>query len=90
MEIKELYEYLCDDFKVEKEKSFKLQENPYNNLKNNKVDVTEYSVDGEIFYIDNDNKVYKLIVNSFTHNLAEQVGYFDKKTIFLYKTIKKN
>lgn len=81
---------LKNKYKIEKEIPFSLKKNPYSCLSNNKINVTEYQIGDKTLYVDDNNIVYQLIEHSFTPNLAESVGYLEKKTIYIYNPRKKN
>ena len=90
MDIKEIYNSLNSNFKITDKKSFKLINNIFENLKDKKITVTEYSINENIYFVDKDDKVYQLIENSLCPNLAIKIGYIKKKTIFIYNKYKKN
>ena len=83
MNIKELLYPLEKKYNINLDKSFKLSENPYNYLVNNKLPVTEYQVGDDTYYGDDNNNIYKLIDNPLCSGLAKKVGYLEKKIIFL-------
>ena len=80
-----IYTLLKQQYQIEDKNPFKLEKNPYSYLTKNSKDVIEYNIDNNLYYIDNNNKVYQLIKNSFCPKLARLVGHIEKKTIFIYK-----
>ena len=90
MSVKEIYDSLVDKFNVTNKKSFKFVDNPYKNLSDQKITVTEYTINNESYFVDTNDNVYQLIEHSLCPNLSIKVGYIEKKTMFIYNNYKKN
>ena len=90
MSIKEIYDSLIDKFNITDRKSFKFVDNPYKNLIDKKIPVTEYTINNESYFVDANNNVYQFIEYSICPNLAIKVGHIKKKTMFIYNKYKKN
>lgn len=90
MSVKEIYDSLVDKFNVTNKKSFKFVDNPYKNLSDKKITVTEYTINNESYFVDTNDNVYQLIEHSLCPSLAIKVGYIEKKTMFIYNNYKKN
>lgn len=60
-----------------------IPQNPYEKLLENKIEVDEYIIDNQKYYISRDKIVYKCLDDKLGLLIGKKIGTYNKKIIYL-------